>query len=128
TVRRLRAHRKQQRELLMKNRTTYQDHDLVFAKEHDDVQTPRAQLGQPAWGLVERHFRRLMKAAGVAITPHGCRHTTATLALAATVPVQVVAQRLGHSRATQTLDVYAHALPDMQHDATAKLGAVLAGN
>jgi hypothetical protein len=38
----------------------------------------------------------------------------------------VVAQRLGHSKASQTLDTYAHALPSMQ-DAVTRLGAVLHG-
>jgi len=43
------------------------------------------------------------------------------------VPVHVVAQRLGHPDATETLTTYAHALPDMQGDAATKLGALLAG-
>jgi integrase len=39
-----------------------------------------------------------------------------------------VAQRLGHVRISMTLEVYAHALPDMQKDAAVKLGAMLAGS
>jgi len=128
TVTRLRAHRKHQRVLLMANRTSYQDHGLVFAMEPADLQTPTAKLGQPCPALVDRCFRKLIKAAGVKpIKFHGCRHTSATLLLGAGVPVQVVAQRLGHASVTMTLNVYAHALPDMQKDAAAKLGAVLAG-
>lgn len=129
TITKLRAHRKQQRELLMANRTTYQDHGLVFAKEPEDLQKPTAALGQPCLALVTRHFQRIATAAGVRrIKIHGTRHTAATLLLSAGVPVQVVAQRLGHAQVTQTLEVYAHALPDMQRDAAAKLGALLAGS
>jgi len=43
------------------------------------------------------------------------------------VTVQVVAQRLGHVQITQTLSTYAHATPDLQRSAAAKLGAVLYG-
>ena len=47
TAARLRAHRKAQRVLQMKNRTTYTDFGLVFAKEPEDLQTPKAKIGQP---------------------------------------------------------------------------------
>jgi len=112
----------------MANRTTYKDLGLVFAIEPEDQQTPDAKLGNPCPALTKRHYARVIKAAGVRrIKVHGPRHTSATLLLAAGVPIQVVAQRLGHSQVSMTLDVYAHALPDMQRDAAAKLGAVLAG-
>jgi integrase len=128
TLSKRRTHRKHQRELMMANRTTYEDHNLVFATEPEDLQTPTAVLGQPCPALPERHFRRVVKAAGVRfIKVHGTWHTVATLLLSAGVPVQVVAQRLGHAQVTQTLEVYAHALPDMQREAAAKLGALLAG-
>ena len=112
----------------MANRTTYKDHGLVFAKEEADLQKPTAALGQPCVALLRTHFRRVVKATGVrAIKVHGTRHTAATLLLSVGVPVQVVAERLGHAQITQTLEVYAHALPDMQRDAATKLGALLAG-
>lgn len=107
----------------MANRTTYEDHELVFAKEAEDLQTPTAKLGQPCRSLVKQHLRRVVKAAGV--RPVSARHTATTLLLQAGVPVQVVAHRLGHAQIGMTLEVYAHALPDMQRDAAAKLGALL---
>jgi integrase len=58
---------------------------------------------------------------------HGLRHTSITLMLSAGVPVHVVAARVGHTNATMTLTVYAHALPDQQQDAAARLAAVLHG-
>lgn len=112
---------------MMANRTTYEDFGLVFAKEPADLQTPKAKLGQPCPALVERTFARVVKAAGVRrIKVHGTRHTAATLLLAVGVPVQVVAQRLGHAEVSTTLKTYAHATPNRQAEAAAKLGAVLA--
>ena len=43
---------------------------------------------------------------------HDLRHTAATLSLAAGVPVQDVADMLGHSSASITLDVYSHAVAE----------------
>ena len=83
----------------MANLTTYQDHGLIFAKEPADLTTPTAALKQPVLGLAHHTFRDVVRAAKVtAISPHGMRHTCATLLLSAGVPVQVVAQRLGHAR------------------------------
>jgi len=60
-----------------------------------------------------------------AIKFHGLRHTCATLLLKAGTPVHVVSERLGHSKVSRTLEVYAHVLPDMQTEAAATLGALL---
>jgi integrase len=80
-----------------------------------------AGLLQP--GNVRRTIRRLTAAlhAGdrahglppeacfpLAWTPHGGRHTVATLLVQAGAPVDAVRQLLGHTSARMTLDVYAH--------------------
>jgi len=41
------------------------------------------------------------------------------------VPVKVVSERLGHSTASITLDVYSHVLPGMQEEAVARIDAAL---
>jgi len=90
------------------------------------LHTPRTTLGQPLqWNNIgQRLFARLIKAAGVRrIKFHGLRHTSATLSLQTGTPVHVVAARLGHSKVTMTMEVYAQVLPDMQTDAAATLGA-----
>lgn len=58
-----------------------------------------------------RKISRLTKAAALPrLTPHGFRHSYATAALAARVPVEVVAARLGNTpRVIQ--EVYAHVIP-----------------
>ena len=48
---------------------------------------------------------------------HDLRHLHATALLAAGVPVNTVADRMGHASARMTLDVYAHAIP--AHDQAA---------
>jgi integrase len=126
TVARLRAHRQAQAELKMANRTTYVDFDLVFAREERD-RRPGTRLGEPIKTLSEERFRALVKKAGVrVITPHGLRHTCATMLLAAGEPPIDVAGRLGHRDATVTLTVYAHALPQNQRRTADRVAALLA--
>jgi integrase len=45
------------------------------------------------------------------ISPHGLRHTYATLALRSKIPVAVVSKTLGHGRISITMDTYRHVLP-----------------
>ena len=114
----------------MANRDRYHDHGLVFAKEWSDVRKRDDVLGQPLQmnNLGQREYAKLIKAAGVrTIKFHGLRHTCATLLLQAGQPVHVVSERLGHSKVSMTMEVYAHVLPDMQQDAATKLGALLHG-
>ena len=98
----------------MANRTVYRDHGLVFAKEWADVTKYGVVIGDPVQmnNIGQREFAKLIEASGVRwIKFHGLRHTSATLALKAGVPVKVVAQRLGHAKTDITHDIYAHALP-----------------
>jgi integrase len=119
TLTRLKAHKAHQAEVKMRNRTRYQDFNLVFAKEHAHVRKGKDSLGQPLQvnNIGEREFSKLVTAAGVRrIRFHDLRHTTATLALAHGEPVQDVAERLGHSKKSMTLDIYAHATPRKKPD------------
>ena len=65
-----------------------------------------------------RNFRRnsfdpaVRAAARDGLTPHGLRHTAASLAIAAGANVKVVQTMLGHRSATMTLDLYGHLLAD----------------
>jgi integrase len=40
---------------------------------------------------------------------------------------KIVSERLGHASIILTLDTYSHVLPDMQKEATSKLGQMLFG-
>jgi integrase len=59
------------------------------------------------------------------ITPHGTRHTCATLLLAAKVAPHVVAQRLGED-VQVLMKTYAHLLPGQQREAADALASTLA--
>jgi integrase len=130
TIELLKAHKRSQAELKMRNRKAYHDLDLVFAKEWGDLHGREDSLGLPLQSnnLGQREFARLVKAANVRpITIHGLRHTSATLLLKTGTLPQVVQQRLGHKRVTMTMEIYAHALPSMQREAAQRLGAILHG-
>jgi integrase len=64
------------------------------------------------------HFRRsvfipAVEATGLTgLTPHGLRHTAASLAIASGADVKVVQTMLGHASATMTLDLYGHLYAD----------------
>jgi integrase len=73
-------------------------------------------------------WRRSAVALGLPSRLHSLRHSSATLMLAAGVPVQLVSARLGHATAGFTLSVYAGVLPGAQADAAEKLAALLNGH
>jgi len=128
TVDMLRAHKRTQAELKMATRNSYADLGLVFAKEYGDIRKRLDKVGHPLQSnnMGERSFARLCKAAEVRkITFHGLRHTCATLLLAAGEPVHIVAERLGHSDVSVTLDNYAHVLKSHQRDAATRIGALI---
>lgn len=56
---------------------------------------------------LNRHMTALCAKAGIErLNIHGLRHTYASLALRARVPIDVVSKQLGHSSVTMTLDIY----------------------
>jgi hypothetical protein len=66
----------------------------------------------PLW--LSKQFARLVTAAGLPkIRLHGLRHSHASMARDAGVPVEVLSRRLGHSRTSTTSDLYVttHRLP-----------------
>jgi len=114
----LREHRASQAEALLKLgiRT-----DLVFATSEG---TPILRRN-----LVKRHFKPALLEAKLPanISLYAMRHTCATLLLQAGTHPKVVAERLGHSSITLTMDVYSHVMPGMQSEATTQLERLLYG-
>ncbi len=60
------------------------------------------------------------------ITPHGLRHTHASLLYDAGVPVKAAQERLGHAKISITLDLYTHLSKRQKSDAVDKLFAYIA--
>lgn len=118
TVRVLRDHRDAQIVERALAGVAYRDHDLVFADP----------LGEPIYPeRLTEWFAAHRKAVGIPTgTLHTLRHTAATLALTAGVPVHIVAARLGDDAKT-VLSTYAHLLPQSDEMAAERVAAVLAG-
>lgn len=58
---------------------------------------------------------------------HDLRHTSATLLLAEGTDIETVSHRLGHSKPSITLDVYGHALPNKDVEASDTLEKMFGG-
>ncbi|MCM3602459.1 site-specific integrase [Robertmurraya korlensis] len=75
-----------------------------------------------------RAFQKLTQKAELPhIRFHDLRHTHAALMIAQNEPMKLIAERLGHSRITTTMDTYGHLLPNMQHDASNRLDQTIFG-
>jgi len=117
TVRILRAHKAKQAEEMLALGAGRPG--LVFTTETGEWIHP------DAFGNT---FERLVKCADVTrIRFHDCRHTFASLALAAGVNVLVVSKRLGHSSVAFTLDVYGHEMPGEQIEAAERVARIIYG-
>jgi integrase len=77
----------------------------------------------------ERVMKVFYEAADAAGLPrirlHDLRHTAATLALQAGVPISVVSRWLGHKSTQMTFDVYSHVVPEMHDDSVDRVEATL---
>lgn len=84
-------------------------------------------LGRPQYRTaVHRGYHELLTAAGLPSIPfHGLRHSFATAALAAGVPLRSVSDALGHSGVAVTADFYAGVTADMRRETAAALDRIL---
>lgn len=119
TVAALRSHRVRQTADRLAVERGWANLDLVFAAADGQPVHPHA---------FSQAFERNVAAAQLPrIRLHDLRHTWATLALRAGVPVKVVSERLGHTSTSFTLDTYTHAVPGMQADAARQVAALVFG-
>lgn len=87
----------------------YEDNNLVFCREDGHFVEPRT---------FQDFFKNILKQASVKDgNVHALRHTFATRALEAGIPIKVVSQILGHANIQITLDTYSHVLPELQKEA-----------
>ena len=98
----------------------WQDNDLIFPSS---IGTPLDQSN------LNRQYKNSLREAGLPdIRFHDLRHTAASLMLKQGVSVKVVQERLGHSDAAMTLNVYSHVMPGMQQEAAQKMDEITAIN
>ena len=120
TLDQLRAHRARQHRERDEWGPDYEDGDLVFCREDGAPLHP---------GGFSRSFERAIAGTDLPrIRLHDLRHTHATIALRAGVPVKVISERLGHESPAFTMKQYAHALPGMQAEAAAQIAALVRGH
>ncbi|MGE0491187.1 MAG: tyrosine recombinase XerC [Vulcanimicrobiota bacterium] len=107
---RLRFHQRQQEAEKMAAGEAYQNSGLVFC----------TTLGTPLnlSNVKRRSFHPVLAKADLPrIRLYDLRHTYATLQLSAGQNPKIVAEQLGHSSVTLTLDVYSHAIPSLRQAA-----------
>jgi integrase len=96
----------------------WQEHGLVFPRADGRPLTP---------SQVSSAVKRLCKAAGIPpLRHHSLRHSAASLALLAGVPLTEVSRQLGHANVSITARVYSHCLSDGKR-VTEAIERVLAG-
>ncbi|MED4052962.1 tyrosine-type recombinase/integrase [Niallia taxi] len=70
-------------------------------------------------------IKRIIKKTGSnKITPHGLRHTHATLLIGQRIPVKVIADRLGNTP-QMILDIYGHSFKDLEEESVIAFGQAL---
>jgi integrase len=111
------SHKKRQIEEHLAAGEAWEDTGFVFTDK----------LGAPIFPqYISRHFNTLVANAGIRrVRLHDGRHSAATMLLEDGTPVHIVSKMLGHSRASMTLDIYAHAVDTGGEVAGARLTALL---
>ena len=119
TIEQLRAHRCRQATGHESWGSGYHERDLVFRREDGSPIHPDS---------FTQAFDAEVRRSGLPrIRLHDLRHTHATIALRAGIPVKVISERLGHENPAFTLKQYAHVLPGMQAEAAALIAGLVTG-
>lgn len=96
----------------------WHDHGLVFDRGDGRPLDP---------STTAKTLRAAAAAAGVPpLSPHGLRHTCASILLEADEHPKAVQERLGHGSIAITLDLYSHSTPQLQRGATDAMARLLA--
>lgn len=105
----LRRNRAGQAEQRLAAGPLWQERDFVFSNPD----------GTPISGeRVSKDFMKIVRSNDLPyLTLHGLRHTAASLMIAGNVHARAIADILGHSSISITMDVYGHLLNDTQRDA-----------
>ncbi len=91
--------------------------DLIFGN------TPEISFTS---NMLQRRADHAWKEAGLErITPHACRHTFASLMVAAGVNAKALSTFMGHANISITLDRYGHLMPGSEEEAAGLLDAYL---
>jgi len=115
-------------------RTGREGPELIFGRTGGDPFIANRVQGRSdnAWELANTRERELAASEDreplllERITPHACRHTFASLMIAAGVNAKALSTFMGHANISITLDRYGHLMPNSETEAAALLDSYLA--
>jgi len=105
----LKAYRAWCKEILLSFGFQFSDSNYIFISY---------QTGKPVTdNTIKYSIDRIVKKTGFCkrITPHGLRHTHATILLSQRIPIKVIADRLGNTP-QMILDIYGHTFKDLEEE------------
>jgi integrase len=98
-------------------RSGRQGSDLIFGNTPGTPFTPN---------MLQRRADQAWRAGGLQrVTPHNCRHTFASLMIAAGVNAKALSTFMGHANISITLDRYGHLMPGSEEEAAGLLDGYL---
>ena len=106
------------------NRIIYLDNETVDILKQYKKETPFISIDTSIFnkkiGSMNHYLTKLYKKHPnlKKITPHGFRHTHATLLYESGIDIKDISNRLGHSTIKTTLDIYTHLTEDKKKDVT----------
>ena len=95
-------------------------------KSHRELIFYDKNLNPIAQDVLSKKFRLFLKENNLKhIRFHDLRHSHVTLLINAKVPIKVISERVGHSNINTTLNIYSHALKEMDQEASEKISNTL---
>lgn len=99
---------------------------LKGEKSHRELVFYDKNLEPIAPDVISKRFRYFLEENNLKhIRFHDLRHSHVTLLIDAKVPIKVISERVGHSNINTTLNIYSHALKEMDQEASDKISNTL---
>lgn len=98
-------------------------------KSHRELIFYDKNLNPIAQDVLSKKFRYFLQENNLKhIRFHDLRHFHVTMLIDAKVPIKVISERVGHSNVNTTLNIYSHALREMDQEASDKISDTLFNN
>ena len=102
---------------------------LKGEKQHRELIFYDKNLEPIAPDVISKKFKYFLEVNNLKhIRFHDLRHSHVTMLIDAKVPLKVISERVGHSSVNTTLNIYSHALKEMDQEASDKISNVLFGS
>lgn len=99
---------------------------LKGEKSHRELLFYDKDLNPIGQDVISKRFRLFLNDNDLKhIRFHDLRHSHVTMLIDAKVPIKVISERVGHSNVNTTLNIYSHALKEMDKEASDKISATL---